>query len=76
MPAKYTITKDDAGKYRFTLYGTTGQVITTSGPYATRRGALIGLAAVRRNAVQETAKSTSTAKRTAKPAAKRRSSAR
>ena len=71
MPAKHTITTDAAGKFRFTLFGTNGQVITTSGPYATRRGALIGLAAARRKAgVQETAKSTSTAKRTVKPAAK------
>ena len=71
MPAKHTITNDAAGKFRFTLFGTNGQVITTSGPYATRRGAMIGLAAARRKAgVQETAKSTSTAKRTVKPAAK------
>ena len=77
MPAKYTISKDAAGKFRFSLHGSNGQVLVTSGGYATRRGAMIGLAAVRRNAgakVEETAApktaSKTAAKRTVKAIAK------
>ena len=72
MPAKHTITTDANGKFRFTLIGTNGQVLSTSGPYATRRGAMIGLAAARRKAGASAQKpvAKTTVKSTAKPASK------
>ena len=39
VPAKYTISKDSAGKYRFTLHAPNGSVVATSQPYGSKAAA-------------------------------------
>jgi uncharacterized protein YegP (UPF0339 family) len=50
MPAKFSVTKDKAGKFRFSLLAPNGQVVATSQGYATKAAALNGVASVRKNA--------------------------
>ena len=50
MPAKFTLSKDEAGKYRFSLHGPLGHVLATSKSYASRVSALNGVSSVRKHA--------------------------
>ena len=49
-PGKFVVEKGPAGKYRFTLVASNGQVIATSEPYERRETALNGIESVRKNA--------------------------
>ncbi len=68
MPAKFTVIKNKAGSYRFTMSAPNGQVILTSQAYSTRSAALNGIASIRRNAVKASLNDTTRAT-VAKPVA-------
>ena len=71
MPAKFTVIKNKAGSYRFTMSAPNGQVILTSQAYSTRSAALNGIASIRRNAVKASLNDTTRAT-VAKPVARSR----
>ena len=50
MPAKFTLTKDKAGKFRFTVIAANGQVIAQSEMYNSKQAAQDGIASVKANA--------------------------
>jgi uncharacterized protein YegP (UPF0339 family) len=50
MAGKFELFKDKAGKYRFRLKATNGQVIATGEAYETRASALKGIESVKKNA--------------------------
>ncbi len=50
MPAKFVLSKDKAGKFRFNLLATNGQVIASSESYNTKIAAANGINSVRKNA--------------------------
>src|SRR3954463_6538630 len=50
VPAKFTISKDSAGKFRFTLHAPNGSVVATSQPYGSKAAAMTGVKSVVRNA--------------------------
>lgn len=50
MPAKFVLSKDKAGKFRFNLVASNGQVVATSQGYGTRAAANNGINSVRKNA--------------------------
>src|SRR6185437_3342601 len=50
VPAKFTLSKEKSGKFRFSLLAPNGQVIATSQDYATKASALNGVASMRKNA--------------------------
>ena len=50
MSGKFELYTDNAGKFRFRLKASNGQVIAASQGYATRKSALDGIASVRNNA--------------------------
>ncbi len=52
MAGKFELYTDNAGKFRFRLKASNGQVIAASQGYATRKSALEGIASVRNNAPQ------------------------
>lgn len=47
---KFVLKQDKAGKYRFNLLATNGQVIASSEAYETKRAALNGVESVKKNA--------------------------
>jgi uncharacterized protein YegP (UPF0339 family) len=50
MPAKFVLTKDPSGKFRFNLLASNGRVIATSELYNTRAAAMNGIESIRKNA--------------------------
>jgi uncharacterized protein YegP (UPF0339 family) len=50
MAGKFELYKDKAGKFRFRLKASNGQVIATGEAYETRASALKGIESVRKNA--------------------------
>lgn len=50
MAGKFELYKDSAGKYRFRLKASNGQVIATGEAYETKGSALKGIESVRKNA--------------------------
>jgi uncharacterized protein len=79
VPAKFTLSKEKSGKFRFSLLAPNGQVIATSQDYATKASALNGVASMRKNAAGAALDDQTVAAETAKKAAKttvRRSTAR
>src|SRR4051794_38840542 len=74
VPAKFTLTKDAAGKFRFALLAANGAVVAQSTAYGTKASALSGLASVRQNAagaiLDDTTTATGAPKALAKAAAK------
>lgn len=50
MPAKFVLSKDKAGKFRFNLVASNGQVVATSQAYTTKTAATNGINSVRKNA--------------------------
>ena len=71
MPAKFTIRKDKAGTFRFTLSAPNGQVVATSKVYASKAAAQSGITSIRTNAAAATVDDTTmaAAKTTAKTTA-------
>jgi uncharacterized protein YegP (UPF0339 family) len=76
VPAKFTLSKDKAGKFWFTITGNNGQMIAKSQGYATKASALNGVASLRKNASGAILDDTTAARpstriaKTVKPAAK------
>ncbi len=54
MAGKFELYTDNAGKYRFRLKASNGQVIAASQGYSTRKSALDGIASVKTNAPEAT----------------------
>jgi uncharacterized protein YegP (UPF0339 family) len=52
MAGKFELYVDPAGKYRFRLKASNGQVIAASQAYPTKRSALQGIESVRKQAAQ------------------------
>jgi uncharacterized protein YegP (UPF0339 family) len=52
MAGKFELYTDPAGKYRFRLKASNGQIIASSQAYATKRSALEGIESVRKHASQ------------------------
>ena len=52
MAGKFELYTDPAGKYRFRLKASNGQIIAASQAYSTRRSALEGIGSVRKYAPQ------------------------
>ncbi|WP_203567473.1 YegP family protein [Aestuariimicrobium ganziense] len=50
MAGKFELHTDSAGKYRFRLKATNGQVIATSQGYESKKSALNGIDSVKKNA--------------------------
>ncbi len=50
MSGKFELYTDNAGKFRFRLKASNGQVIAASQGYVSRKSALDGIASVRNNA--------------------------
>jgi hypothetical protein len=50
MAGKFELYKDSAGKFRFRLKASNGQVIATGEAYETRASAMKGIESVRKNA--------------------------
>ena len=50
MAGKFEVFKDSAGKFRFRLKASNGQVIATGEAYETKASALKGVASVQKNA--------------------------
>lgn len=50
MAGKFELYKDAAGKYRFRLKASNGQVIAASQGYASRKSALEGIESVKKHA--------------------------
>jgi uncharacterized protein YegP (UPF0339 family) len=50
MPGKFELYKDVAGKFRFRLKASNGQIIATGEAYESRASALKGIESVRKNA--------------------------
>jgi uncharacterized protein YegP (UPF0339 family) len=50
MPAKFVLTKDTSGKFRFNQLASNGRVMATSELYNTRAAAMNGIESIRRNA--------------------------
>jgi uncharacterized protein len=50
VPAKFTLSKEKSGKFKFSLLAPNGQVIATSQEYSTKASALNGVASLRKNA--------------------------
>ena len=50
MPAKFTLTKDKAGKFRFHLKAPNGEIIAASQGYETKANAEKGIEAVKTHA--------------------------
>ncbi len=50
MPGKFELYKDKAGKFRFRLKSSNGQVIATGEAYESRASAMKGIASVQKNA--------------------------
>ncbi|MGB7981607.1 MAG: YegP family protein [Candidatus Nanopelagicales bacterium] len=50
MSGKFELYTDNAGKFRFRLKASNGQVIASSQGYVSRKSALDGIASVRNNA--------------------------
>ena len=50
MAGKFTVFKDKAGKFRFNLKATNGEIIATSESYPDKKTALKGIASVVKNA--------------------------
>ena len=50
MAAKFELTTDAAGKFRFTLRAANGEIIAVSEAYESKAGALNGIDSVRTNA--------------------------
>lgn len=50
MPAKFTVFKDRASKFRFNLKATNGEIIATSECYPDKKSALKGIASVVKSA--------------------------
>lgn len=50
MAGKFELYTDSAGKYRFRLKASNGQVIAASQAYASKKSALDGIASVRKHA--------------------------
>ena len=72
VPAKFTLSKDKAGKFRFSLLAANGQVVANSAVYGTKASALNGLESVRKNAAGAALDDTTIAKPVAKkPVAKK-----
>ena len=50
MAGKFELYKDNAGKYRFRLKASNGEIIAVGEAYESKSGALNGIDSVRRNA--------------------------
>jgi uncharacterized protein len=50
MPGKFELYQDKAGKFRFRLKASNGQVIAASEAYETKKAAQNGIASVQKNA--------------------------
>lgn len=71
MPAKFVLSRDKGGKFRFNLLATNGQVIASSEAYNTKIAANNGIASVRKNAAGATlVDNTAAAAKKAAPAKK------
>jgi uncharacterized protein len=70
VPAKFTLSKEKSGKFRFSLLAPNGQVIATSQDYATKASALNGVASMRKNAAGAALDDQTVAAEPAKKAAK------
>ena len=72
MPAKFVLSKDKGGKFRFNLLATNGQVIASSEGYNTKAAANNGINSVKKNAATAAVQdNTVAAAAPAKPAAKK-----
>ena len=54
MAGKFELYKDKAGKFRFRLKASNGQVIASGESYKTKAGVLNGIASIKRNAADAT----------------------
>lgn len=52
MPAKFELYKDMAGKFRFRLKASNGQVLASGEAYDTKRSAMNGIKSLRKNATE------------------------
>ena len=50
MPAKFELYKDMAGKFRYRLKASNGNVLASSDGYDTKRSAMNGIKSLRKNA--------------------------
>ena len=50
MPAKFEVTKDSAGQYRFRLRAANNEIIAVSEAYTTKAKCLNGIDSVKKNA--------------------------
>ena len=50
MPAKFTVYKDRANKFRFNLKAANGEIIATGESYPDKKSALKGIASIAKNA--------------------------
>src|SRR5213076_663532 len=66
VPAKFTLSKDSAGKFRFTLRAPNGQLVATSQAYGSKAAALNGVKSVCRNALGASIEDTTAARKTSK----------
>jgi uncharacterized protein len=71
VPAKFTLSKEKSGKFKFALLTPNGQVIATSKEYSTKASALNGVASLRKNAPGATLDDQTAAAAKKAPAAKR-----
>jgi uncharacterized protein YegP (UPF0339 family) len=52
MAGKFVLKKDSAGKFRFNLVASNGQVLVSSEAYESKASALNGIDSVKRNAAE------------------------
>ncbi len=52
MAGKFVLKKDSAGKFRFNLVASNGQVLASSEAYESKASALNGIDSVKRNAAE------------------------
>src|SRR3954463_8990472 len=71
VPAKFTISKDSAGKFRFTLHAANGSTVAISQPYGSKAAAMNGVTSVRRNAIRAGVEDTTVAKTAVKATSQR-----
>ena len=54
MPAKFEVTKDATGQYRFRLRASNNEIIAVSEAYTTKANCLNGIESVKKNAPEAT----------------------
>jgi len=71
MPAKFTVFKDKANKFRFNLKAANGEIIAASESYPDKKAALKGIASIVKSAPAAKIEDTTIEAEAKKPAAKK-----